>query len=153
PTNITGWTARNSGTGAISHDAVNFRLTLTGGGAGNEARAYQSIERIGIKQYTVTLDVFTTTITYRVGTTAGDSSIATGTLTTGTGKTFTFTSSTNQTVFIEFECAATASIDNVVLSNSVYAIDNPYTTAHCADLVMAQSFDTIYITHPNYTPR
>lgn len=150
---ISGWTARNSGGGAISHDAVNFRMTLTGGGAGNEARAYQALTYAGTSQYTLTLDVITATVTYRIGTTIGGSEITTGTLTVGTGKTFSFTPTTNGTIYIEFECAATCSVDNIVLSSPLYQIDTPYTTSDLANIRIAQSFDTLYIVDGTHAPR
>jgi hypothetical protein len=151
PAGITGWTARNSGAGAISHDAVNFRMTLTGGGVGNEARAYQSLAYYGTGTYTITLDVFTATTTWRVGTSIGGSQLGTGTLTVGTGKTFSFTPTTNGTVYIEFENAATSSIDNIVISSPAYQIDTPYATG--ANLQIIQSYDTLFIVDGTVAPR
>ena len=150
-TNITGWTARNSGAGAISWNAAGT-MNLTGGGAGNEARAYQSIANLGISQYTCTLDVIGATVTYRVGTTSGGSSIATGSLTVGTGKTFTFTPSVNGTVYIEFEATGVAQVDNIALDSPIYTIDSPYTQDELTGLGFARSYDTMYITHPDHTP-
>lgn len=150
-TDLTGWTTRNAGTGAVTQSSG--KAAFTSSGAGNEARLYQTISRAGIEQYTVTLDVSTNSVTYRVGTSAGGSTLGTGTLTTGTGKTFNFTPTTNTTVYIEFETTANAEIDNVVISTPVYSIDSPYATADCANLIMAQSFDTVYITHPSYAPK
>lgn len=150
---IGGWTARNSGTGAISHDAVNFRLNLTGGGGGNEARAYVSNTYFGIGTYTVTLDVITNSVVYNIGTTVGGTSIATGTLTAGTGKTFSFTPTTNGTVYIEFQATNSAQIDNVVLSSTIYQIDHPYLDTELDDLRFAESFDVLYVVHPSYEPR
>ncbi len=150
-TNIDGWTARNAGSGAIAHDTN--RLQLTGGGVGNEARAYQSIANLGTSQYTVTLDVITASVTYRVGTAIGGSSLGTGTLTTGTGKTFTFTPATNGTIYIEFESTTTSRIDNVVLDSPIYQIDSSYLISEIYDLRFAQSFDTLYITHQDHPPR
>lgn len=154
---ISGWASTSSGTGAISHDAVNQRLTLTGGGAGNEARACaessSGIAFFGTGTYTVTLDVFTSSVTYKIGTTQNGTQIATGTLTTGTGKTFNFTPSTNTTIYIVFECAATASIDNVVLSSTPYEIITPYLLSELKDIKYEQSYDVLYLVHPNYLPR
>lgn len=150
-TDLSGWTTRNSGTGAVAQSGG--VASFTSSGAGNEARMYQTLARAGIKQYTVTCDVATNSLTYRVGVTAGGSTLGTGTLTAGTGKTFTFTPTTNTTIYIEFEAVANATLDNVVLSNPVYAIDTTYATADCADLIIAQSFDTAYITHGSYPPK
>ena len=150
--NITGWTERNAGTGAISHDAVNFRMNLTGGTGVNYARAYQQLVNLGISTYTVTLDVGTNTITYRVGTTIGGSNVTTGTLTTGVGKTFTFTCTTIDDVYVEFECANPAYVDNIVLSSPIYQIYSPYPIADISSLRFETSYDTIYIVHADYAP-
>jgi hypothetical protein len=151
---ISGWTSNNAGTGTISWDAGNQRLSLNGGGGANYARAYQAVANIGLGTFTITMDVVTSTITYRVGTSVGGSSLATGTLTAGTGKTFNFTVTANSTVYIEFECASTAGIDNIVLNTgNIYEIDIPYTNSEINDLRFAQSFDTLYITHRSYVPR
>jgi hypothetical protein len=121
-------------------------MNLNSTGAGNEARAYQTFSYPGVSTYTVTLDVFTNTITYRVGTSLGGSQITTGTLTAGTGKTFNFTPTTNSaTIYVEFQSTASAAIDNVVLSTPEYIIDMSYTTAEVEDLQFAQSFDTLFI--------
>ncbi len=151
---ITGWTSTSSGTGAISHDAGNLRLTLTGGGAANEARATSTVlPNYGTNTYNVTLDVFTSSTIYKVGTTSGGSGIATGTLTTGLAKTFSFTPTTNGDVYITFENAATSSIDNVAIAlTTIYEIDSPYTEAQIPDLDYDQSFDALYITHPSHKP-
>lgn len=124
---------------------------MTGGGGGNEARAYQSIANLGINQYTVTLDVSTATVTYRVGTSSGGSSLGTGSLTTGTGKTFSFTPS-NGTIYIEFECDSTAQIDNVVLSSPEYAINSPYDQDEIWNVKYRQFFDVVYLVHPDHPP-
>lgn len=149
-TDLTGWVDRDAGTGASTQSAGT--MLLTGGGAGNEARRYQSIANLGINQYTVTCDIATATTTYRVGTSAGGSSIASGTLTVGTGKTFDFTPTVNGTVYIEFECAATSSVDNVVLSSPEYAIDSPYNATEIWEIKYRQFFDTLYIVHPDHPP-
>ncbi len=145
---ITSWTSRNSGTGAIAYSSG--KLQLTGAGSSNEARAYQSIAYLGISTHTVTVDIGTSNVVYRVGTSVGDGSLGTGTLTTGTGKTFTFVCTTNQTVYIEFEASGTATVDNVVLSSPQYVLDIPYTNDEIPDLRFAQSFDTLYIAHGSY---
>jgi len=154
---IAGWASTSSGTGAISHDAGNLRLTLTGAGVGHEARASAEsatgIPRFGVGTHTVTLDVFTATVTYKVGTTQNGTEIATGTLTTGVGKTFNFTPTTSETVWIVFECAATASIDNVVLTTKPYEIDHPYLLSELNDIRIEQSYDVLYLVHPSYAPR
>lgn len=148
---LTGWTTRNAGTGSVAQSTG--KASFTSSGAGNEARIYQTIVRLGTSQYTVTCDVATNSLTYRVGITSGGSTLGTGTLTAGTGKTFTFTNTTNSTVYIEFEAVAAATLDNVVLSSPVYQIPSPYVNDDSEDLILAQSFDTVYITNRIYAPQ
>lgn len=152
--NITGWTDISAGTGSISHDAGNARMDLNSTGGGNEARAEQIITYLGTAQYTVTLDVGTNSVTYKVGTTSGATDIATGVLTAGVGKTFNFTPSTNYAdIYFTFESSATAYIDNVDLDSPTYKIATPYATADLPDLRFAQSSDVMYIVHKDYAPR
>ena len=40
---VSGWTDNSNGTGAVSWDSSNARMTLAGGGSGNEAIAYQAV--------------------------------------------------------------------------------------------------------------
>ncbi len=149
---ITGWTNNSTGTGTIAYDGTNHRLDLKGSG-GNPAKATWSVlENYGIGTYTVTTDVVTNSVTYSVGTTSGAADIKTGTLTTGTGKTFTFNSSVNQDVYISFSASATAAIDNVSISNSIYKIDSPYAEGDLPTLAYDQTFDTLYLAHPSYAP-
>lgn len=150
---ITGWTNNSSGTGTIAYDGVNHRLDLKGSG-GNQAKATWSVlENYGTGTYTVTTDVVTNTVTYMVGTTSGASNVATGSLTVGVGKTFTFASSVNQNVYISFAASTTASIDNVSVSNTIYKIDTPYAEGDLPTLAYDQTFDTLYLAHPSYAPR
>ncbi len=150
---ISGWSSISSGSGAISFSSG--KLALTSSGGGNEARAVTGpIANYGIGTTTVTVDVGTNSVVYKVGTTSGASDIATNTLTAGTGKTFTFTPTSNGNIYLTFQSTANATIDNVVLSNAVYEIDTPYTTADLDDLRGdAQSFDTLVLTHGSYKPR
>lgn len=140
----TGWNNTSSGTGTIDNNSNTLRLV--GAGLGNEGRATADVlTRFGIGTYTVTTDVITAIITYKVGTTSAASDIATGTLAVGTGKTFTFTPTTNGNVYITFECAATSAIDNISISNTAYMIDSPYEEADLPNLSYTQSFDTLYL--------
>lgn len=150
---ITGWTDNSNGTGAISH-ATNV-LRLTGAGSGNEAIATAQLDYLGIKQYTVTVDVITNDANYKVGTTSGGTEITSGTLTAGTGKTFNFTPTTSGIVYISFEMdgSGNSDIDNVSLSSPEYVIDHPYAVADLPDIQITQSFDVMYIVHKNYAPR
>jgi hypothetical protein len=110
------------------------------------------VPNLGVSTYTVTVDVLGASVTYRVGTTIGGSSIATGTLTVGSAKTFTFTPTLNGTVYIEFQSTGSAQIDNVLLDSPIYVIDSPYVQAELNELRFARSYDTMYITHPDHTP-
>lgn len=150
---IDGWTDNSSGTGAISHSTNLMRLV--GGGGGNEARATALLPKLGIKQYTITLDVATTDVTYKVGTTSGGQEISNGTVSVGTTETFNFTLTASSDIYITFEQAgsATTDIDNVALSSPEYVIDHPYSITDLQELHFTQSFDILYITHKDYAPR
>lgn len=148
--NINNWTARNTGTGAISYNSGALRLTGT---ASNNARAYQAFSNPSIEQYTVTFDT-TGTVTYRVGTSAGGSQLATGSVTSGTGRTFDFTPLTNDSVvYIEFDAVATVDIDNIILSTPEYHLDHPYTEDELVDVKYAQYNDILILVHENHEPR
>lgn len=150
---ISGWTDNSAGTGAISFNTDH--MDIIGGGAGNEAIATAELPYLGITQYTVTVDVGTTTVEYLVGTTSGASDIASGSLTTGSAKTFSFTQSTAGTVYVSFRQAgsATSTIDNVSLSSPEYVIDHDYGTTDPNELQVTQSFDVMYIVHKNHAPK
>lgn len=152
---ISGWANASSGTGSISHDAGNLRLALTGGGASNEARAVWStnLDYYGTSAYTITLDVFTSSVVVKVGTTSGGSEITSATVTTGTAKTVAFTPSQNYAqLYITLEASATAGVDNISISSPVYEIDSPYDTTELSELRFAQKFDTLYIVHGSHAP-
>ncbi len=153
---ITGWTTTSTGSGTtVSHDAINGRMTLNAGGSGGTAQATASLDRAGIAQYTVTVDVYTGSVGYRVGTTSGGNEITSGTLASGLAKTFTFTPTTNGTVYISFSNTTNANhqIDNIVLTTPVYEIDSPYAYTDLDEIQFAQSYDVLYIVHPDYPPR
>lgn len=152
---ITGWTdASTAGGGSanITYDGTNHRMNLNATGGGTAIAEATMLPNMGINTYTVTVDVITNSIAYKVGTTANASDIATGTLTTGTGKTFTFTPTVNGNVYITFTSTSNAAIDNVVLSMPIYEIDSPYSDSDVQVIGYTQSFDTLYIAHPNYAP-
>jgi len=153
---ISGWSNSSSGTGSISHDAGNLRLALNGGGAGNEARAIYStnLTYIGTSAYTLTLDVYSASVTVKIGTSSGGTQIATSTVTTGTAKTVAFTPAANYAqIYITLESSGTATVDNVSLTNPVYEIDTEYLTAGLSDIRSAQSFDTMYIVDGTNPPK
>lgn len=145
---ISGWTDNSDGTGAVSFNTDH--MDLVSGTSGNEAKAYQALT-LGTNQYTITATT-NATLTYNIGTTAGGTEIATGTI-NGTAQTFNFTPSTQGTVYIEFENAtasSTVTLDDVSISNPAYQIDTPYTTAQLSKLQYAQSADVMYIVHPSH---
>src|SRR5690606_19892151 len=113
--NITGWSDASAGTGTISHDAGNGRLSLNGGGAGNEAKARQTLSQMGTQPYTLTFDVIGNSVTVRVGSTSGGADLHNAVVTVGAGKTVTFTRATAGDVFVEFQNPAndTRQVDNV----------------------------------------
>lgn len=149
-TTINGWTTRVSGTGAATYSSGT--LSLVGGGAANEARAYQSLANMGISTYKVTLDITGSNTIFRVGTSVGGSEVASGSLTVGTAREFSFTCSVNSTIYIEFENAGTATVDNVVLDSPLYIIDSPYTSTQFDKIRWAQFFDILYLVHPDLPP-
>jgi len=149
---ITGWTSASSGTGAIAHDAGNGRLSLTSTGAGNEARAVADVlANFGVGTYTVTVDVYTNSVTYKVGTASNTSDIATGTLTAGLAKTFTFTPTTNGNVYITFQSTANVGLDNISINSPAYEIN--FSCTDVTALRFAQSYNTLYIVRGDASPQ
>lgn len=152
---IAGWSSGSSGTGTITHDAGAGRLSLNGGGAGNEARAIQELTSIGIASYSVTLDVLGGDVTWKAGTSSGGAEIATGVAVVGPGQTFSFQATAAGSVFITFENANndTRQIDNVALDNPVYELDSPYGETDLPALTWVQSFDVLFLDHPDIKER
>ncbi|MEQ8246077.1 MAG: hypothetical protein RID42_00200 [Alphaproteobacteria bacterium] len=152
---IAGWSNTSSGTGTITHDAANGRLNLAGGGAGNAARAEQSIANLGTATYVLSLDVFGGAVSAKVGTSSGASDIASSVLGVGAGQSLSFTPAANGTVFISFEnaAAATHQVDNVALDEPVYEIDHPFAPGDLADVQFAQQEDVLYLAHTGHKPR
>lgn len=152
---IADWTDISAGTGAIAHDAVNFRLDLVGGGAANEARAEQLIKAVSTQPYTVTLDVTGGAVTYKIGTSSGATDIATGSVAAGSGQSFGFTSAVGGDVYVTFENANadTRSIDALQLSDPVYEIAAPYTASDADEIAYVQTSLALYLVHPDWAPR
>lgn len=142
---LTGWTDSSTGTGSATY-ATNT-VELAGGSHGTGA-IYQELSYLGIEQYTITADVSGDDVTVNVGTSAGASDIATGTLSVGSGATFNFTPSVSQTTFyVEFENAAntTAVLDNVLLSTPDYVIDSPYAIGLVPQVRHTQDADVLFL--------
>ena len=150
---VSGWTSRIAGTGAVSYDSGNQRLTLTGDSTGNEARAYQSIENLGVSTYVLSVDVFTANTRLRIGSSVGDSDILNQVLAPGTSQAVEFTPLTNGTTYFEFECLATSSVDNISLNSPIYELNTDFTQAELEDIRFTQSFDTLYLCHENHPPK
>ncbi len=152
---IEGWTDISAGTGTLAHDAEDNRLNLVGAGAGNEARAEQSFKAVSTQLYTVTLDVISGAVTYKVGTSTGGDEIASDTLAVGADQTFSFQSPVSREIFITFENANndTRQIDNVRLSSPIYEIDSPFLEGDLDQIKFAQTSTALYLVHPEFAPR
>lgn len=147
---ISGWTDNSAGTGAIAFNTDH--MDLTGGGSGNEARAYQQL-KVGVRQYTVTATT-SAQLNWRVGTTPGGSDVSSGTI-NGAAQTFNFTASTAGYVYLEFENPNndTRELDTVSISSPIYEIDSPYTTAQLFELTTKRIDNTLYIAHGSHATR
>lgn len=152
--NITGWTTNNSGTGSAAYNSANGGSALLQGGSSGVGAIFQSLNYFGTSTYTVTLSVYTNTITYKVGTALGLSNVATGTVTAGIGQTFTFTPTTPGFLWIQFSNAVnnSAYVNNISLNTPVYQITNTFTQNELSSVRWSQSFDTLYLLHNSHIP-
>lgn len=146
----TSWTDTSSGTGTASGITNYGRITLAGGSSG-VGQVTQQISSVLNATYRVYCDVFTNTVTYKIGTTSGASDVATGTLTAGLEKSFTFNRGSAGNVFISFSNPNnnSASVDNARLEPPVLEVATPWSKDMVADLQYAQSKDVMYIAHSN----
>jgi hypothetical protein len=158
--NITGWTDSSNGTGAISHDSTNDRLSLDGAGSSNEAIAEQSVTTTTTATVHVlkfeTAGLSDDTVTVRVGSSSGASDyLADLDLTTGT-HTVSFTPSASP-FYVQFEYGGSrggVGIDNVsLIDNAAVEIATPYASADLLAIKYTQSADVMYLAHPDYQPR
>lgn len=151
---ISGWTNKSTGTGAISYSSGTMALAT--GTTGNEAIAEQTLEYMGIEEYTLGLDVIDNSVTVRVGTTSGGTDVLSDTVVTvGTSKTVTFTPSESGTVYLQIEnhnTSTTAKVDNISLDTPEYVIKSPFTLAQAFELDYVQSADILYIAHGSRPP-
>ncbi|HWT40384.1 MAG TPA: hypothetical protein VN081_03920 [Dongiaceae bacterium] len=136
------WTNSSSG-GTAS--AAGGTVTLTAGagyGAINQALSY-----LGIGQYDVTATVTGNPVTVNVGTTAGGTDIATGTIPVGVAQTFSFTpAAAHSTFYIEFRnSTGTATLAAVSLSTPPYMIDSPFAVTDLPSISFAQDADVLYL--------
>jgi hypothetical protein len=148
---ITGWTTNSTGTGSATYGTNNVQLA---GGASGVGSIYQELTYLGVGEYTITGTVTTAAVTVKVGTTAGASDIASGTLAIGAGSTFTFTPSLARTTFfVTFQNPAnsTAVLDTVSLSTPDYVIDSPYALADVPSVRYTQDADVLYLVRKSTT--
>lgn len=158
PTNITGWTDKSAGTGAISHDGANARLSLDAGGSGstNQAWAEQAVTLSNAGDLvTVTFDTYADGVKFVVGSATGTVDIFdSGSLSTGSHS-ISFIASASP-VYIGFvfdpASASSAGVDNVVL-NEPYEISSPWTESQLFELQYAQSADVMWICHRSTKPQ
>lgn len=153
-TDISSWTDNSTGTGSISHNSPDNTMILNGGSSG-VGSAEQIISTTGEAVHTVTLDVIGDTVTYKIGTTSGATDLGTGTVTVGTSKTITFTPATDpDSVYLTFENSANDNreVDNISVT-APFEITSPYTHTQLSELRIDQSFDEVYICHPDVRPK
>lgn len=148
----TDWIGSTSGTGntTLSAGTLNFDT-----GASGASGAYQQLSYLGIREYTITGTVTGNNVTVKVGTSAGASDIASGSLAVGTGSTFAFTpSSAHTTFYVLFEISGTsltATLDDVSLDNPEYVIDTPYTATDAAEIDYTQNGDFMITCRSSYS--
>jgi len=149
---IASWTARNAGTGAVTHESTNDTLKLTGAGSGNEARAYQSVtvgSSYRSNEHVIKFRVYSGTAKFRIGTSAGGEQLFTTAEFEKGYHCVAFTPGASP-VYVEFEENESASceVDDISLvDNAQIEIDSPYATANLFQLQRSQSADTMWLTH------
>lgn len=160
--NITGWTDQSAGTGAISHNASAGRLSLDGGGAGNEAIAEQAVTTTtpGVA-HTLRFACFGahgSPLRVRAGSTSGAADYLAERAYTPGYHVVTFTP-TASPFYLQFQYGAVQGmeIDDVsLIDNAPMDLGTPYDTSASAAVLFeskfAQSADVMYFTHPDYWP-
>jgi hypothetical protein len=154
---ITSWTARNSGTGSIAWDGTNLVMDITSAAAGNEGRAYQAVT-IGASfqanLHVLKFRVFLGELKLRIGTTVGGEEILVATTMKKGWHCQEFTPNAG-TIYIEFESAesTSSSLDDVsLIDNAPVEIDSPYLEADLFQIQYAQSADVIWMVHNGHKP-
>ena len=146
---ISGWTTRSSGTGAVAYSSG--RMRLTGNGSGNEARAYQAVTVSSglnvehVLAFTVGGDPGDTLIV-RIGSSIGGSQYISGVRRDAGVHTVAFTP-TSSPFYIEFECDDTKAcyLDTVsLIDNTIVELATPWAASNLPDLGYAQSADVVY---------
>lgn len=163
---ITSWTDQSNGTGAISHDSTNNRLSLDAAGSGNEAIAEQSVTTTATgTEHTLRFDTFGAPgqrVTVRVGSSSGASDYLADLELSPGGHCVSFTPSASP-FFIQFEAdeesaAQSNTVDNVsIIDDAPIEITTPFDGTGTADelyqLSTEQSADVMYFAHPNHAQR
>ncbi len=149
---ISGWNDNSVPSATISYDSINDTLQLNGGGGATFAIAtHDVITNAGTGVYTFTATVTGAAVVLRIGSSALVADIAITSLPVGTTS-YNFNSNINQNIYISLLTADVADVDNITLVSSGYQIDVPYEDEDIQDLQYEQSFNVLYIAHPNYKP-
>ena len=157
---ITNWSDRSAGTGAISHDSTNNRLSLDSGGseATNQAHAEQQVTNSSAIEHILRFTVFgvaSDSIKLRIGTASQGTQIVND-LSLGVGYHSIAFTATAADFFVQFiydkpNIAKSVTIDDIsLIDNSAVELTTPYTTAQLPDLRWVQSADTLYILHVSH---
>ena len=159
---IAGWTDQSAGTGAISHNATDGRLSLDSAGAGNEAIAEQTVTTTttGVA-HTLQFSCYGahgTPLRVRVGSTSGAADYLPENALSPGHHTVTFTPAASP-FYLQFQYGAVQGmeVDNVVLiDNAALEVATPYDTSASSaalfEMRYAQSADVMYFTHEDYWP-
>lgn len=159
---ITGWTARNSGTGyGIAWDSGAQAMYIYNVYSSDYARAYQAIS-LTAGSYSLNYSIpyadrgMSTNHICRLGSSLGASDIYYRNSTNNPESTINITIPTTSTYYLEFEASNGASwgIDNVTLidNSTPVEVSTTYTEAELRSLQFCQSADELYIVHPNHAP-
>lgn len=155
---ISGWTNRSAGSGAIAFDTDH--MNLVGAGTGNEARAEQNISitetsTVHVLRFEVdgTLGKF---VNVRIGSTSGAVNIL-AEAAFGIGHHCVEFTPGASNAFLQFRndesASTTLQIDDVSLvDNAAVEIGSPFAAADLPDFNISQSADTAYLAHSTYAP-
>ncbi len=153
--NITGWTDKSNGTGAIAHEGTLNALELTGAGAGNEAIAEQAPTLTTSVEHVLRFRVIGAPgdfVTVRIGSASGGSQFLTD-FDAKTGYHSLAFTPTATPFYLQFESAEAKaiSVDDVVLiDDAPMELTTPWAEADLFDVEGPQSSDVLYQFHVNY---
>lgn len=160
PSGITSWTDRSTGLGSIAHDATNFRLTLTPGGAGSTdiGWAEQVVTNTEAVEHVLKFRVVGTPsdrIQLRVGTSTTGSELVADVLFEVGYHCYAFTA-TAADFYVQFRNLGSfrnkdVQIDDVSLVGSAVEIDTPWSESELFEVNGPQSADTLYLYHPAHS--